>query len=269
MLVIRHVILIIVYFLYIFLLTLQQSMIPLPRGAGISVNNNESAAPNNNNAIPHVILDLSNLAMPLVNPQPANVSNQNQPPAPPTAAGSATPPTDGAPNAPTMDENVPTVARLIQGIINQVSLYSNLQVDLHMIDDGEVMNQQSEADANNSPTDAPPSDEQMPAADRFNLVPDPTLGGQLTDNTAFTGTTAAPASATNPATAGNSNNPFQMSRTSSHIFGIGQPRVTTATHPTTATQTRSTTRPQVHLHRIEPNRVTPAEAFDRYCAIEC
>lgn len=194
-------------------------MIPLPRGAGIvnggiSVNNNESGAPNNNNAnIPHVILDLSNLVMPMTahpsadnqaQPQPAGAAPN--PSTPPTSSVDPPPAPSGIPNAPTVDENVPSVARLIQGIMNQVSLYSNLQVDLHMIDDQDVMNQQQQADAegNTSPTDAPPSDEQMPEAERTNADPEPTLVGDVAGTPpASSNAPAAPVNAADTATAAN------------------------------------------------------------------
>lgn len=54
----------------------------------------------------------------------------------------------------------------------------------------------------------------------------------------------------------------------------GQPRVTTATHPTTSTQTRSTARPQVHvtglpagqMRNLRPVRIPsyPISSFDRF-----
>lgn len=178
--------------------TIQQSMIPIPRRQGVvnsgaTANNNESAAPNNNNDIPHVILDLSNLVMPMPAPT-SDVVTQTQPEGGAAPHAAAPPPTSAAPTAPSGNEPVPSVARLIQGIINQVSLYSNLQVDLHMVDDTDPANQQPEADANA----APPSDEQMPDAASTNATPEPV-------SSATSGATSVPpaAAGANPSVASN------------------------------------------------------------------
>lgn len=132
-------------------------MIPIPRRVGfingvMSVNNNESAAPNNNNAAQHVVIDLNNLI-----PQPPSAGDQ-----PPTAratsesqpmetsnasaatASSSNPQPAAAANTPAAQtaqatdaaaaaaNNQVSVARLIQGIVNSVSLYSDFELDMNL-----------------------------------------------------------------------------------------------------------------------------------------